>query len=1091
MNGGNKLSGKYDFKLNINNDNNSHSMILKQIKPNTTVLEFGPSNGIMTKYMQEELNCEVYIVEGDENSYNNAIKYSKNGVLGDIEDYTWAEEFKNIKFNYIIFADVLEHLNSPDNVLNHANALLQYDGRILISVPNMAYIGIIAELYENKFHYRETGLLDSAHRHFFSYFSLCEMFEKTNNVIEIYDATYNSVENSEFKDCLTQLPQKLVYYLRKKSLSNVYQFIFTIIKKDYYESNKKTLNIINNLNYNLENESHNFKIYIDYGYGFSEKDIAIIENKTESEEIDISFKIPENAINIRFDPVEGKICIIKNLEIFADYNKIKDFVTNGISIYNGIMFDSLDPQVLIRNVQDVKKINIYGQFVEVSDYDVQIYKEKIKETNEKINNLNDTLNNKIIYLEEQRGKIDEQRSTIDEQRSTIEKQSNEMEQQNSEFKNKLAKLENELNKFKTHYFAAINQREELKKQVALYQAQYNNINNAFFWKITKPLRVISDFVQKILNSNRHTKLLVKGLRSLRNNGFYITKQKTDNELKIMKTANKIAEKFSITNEERKLQENTNFNRNIKFSILVPLYNTPLNFLDEMIDSVIKQTYQNWELCMADGSDNEHSYVRKYCQKIIKKDNRIKYEKLEKNLGISENTNACIKMSTGDYVGLFDHDDLLHPSVLFEVMKAICDKDADFIYTDENTFNKTPNDAYCPNFKPDFSPDTLRSYNYICHFTIFKKDLLNIVGNFRPEFDGSQDYDMILRLTEKAKHIVHIPKILYCWRAHKNSVASDINAKPYAITAAKKALDEHIKRIGLKGKSIDSKVLSTYKIEYEINKKPLISIIIPNKDHVSDLKQCLDSIIQNSTYKNYEIIIVENNSSEKETFEYYKSLETFKNIKIVKWSGKFNYSAINNFGFSYTKGEYLILLNNDIKIITPKWIEEMLMFAQRKDVGAVGCMLYYNDDTIQHAGVILGLGGVAGHSHKNYRRGNLGYMYRLTIAQNLNAVTAACMMMSRKVFKEVKGFDESFEVAFNDVDLCMRIRQAGYLIVFTPYAEAYHFESKSRGYEDTYEKKKRFEGEVLKFREKWKEELEAGDPYYNPNLTLDREDFSVK
>ena len=555
---------------------------------------------------------------------------------------------------------------------------------------------------------------------------------------------------------------------------------------------------------------------------------------------------------------------------------------------------------------------------------------------------------------------------------------------------------------------------------------------------------------------------------------------------------KIAEDYYISAQRREQEENAQFPKDIKFSVLVPLYNTPESFLKAMIESVQAQTYKNWELCLADGSDSEHSFVGEICKKYADGDRRIKYEKLERNLGISENTNACIRMATGEYIALFDHDDLLHPSALYEVMRAICEHGADFIYTDENTFSEEPRDAYNPHFKPDFSPDTLRSYNYICHLSVFSRELLDSVGYFRSEYDGSQDYDLILRLTEKAKKVFHIRKILYYWRAHKNSVAQDVGAKPYTVTAAKKALAAHLERCGLKGEVLDSSVPTTYHIKYEIDGNPLVSVIIPNKDHTDDLDICLKSLYEKSSYKNFEVIIVENNSTEKETFEYYEAIaQKHGNIKIVKWEGNFNYSAINNFGVNYAKGEFILLLNNDVEIINGSCLEEMLMFAQRKDVGAVGAKLYYSDDTVQHAGVILGLGGTAGHAHKHFGRSHPGYMARASIAQNLSACTAACLMMRRYVFDEVRGLDESFEVAFNDVDLCMKIRKKGYLVVFTPYAELYHYESKSRGNDSTPEKLERFRGEIDRFKEKWQKQLDDGDPYYNPNLTLTRDDFSLK
>ena len=391
--------------------------------------------------------------------------------------------------------------------------------------------------------------------------------------------------------------------------------------------------------------------------------------------------------------------------------------------------------------------------------------------------------------------------------------------------------------------------------------------------------------------------------------------------------------------------------------------------------------------------------------------------------------------------------------------------------------------------------------------MFSKALLDEVGTFRGEFDGSQDYDMVLRLTEKAARIVHIPEILYFWRAHSGSVADGISAKPYTLDAARRALREHLDRVGLVGEVEDSSIPSTYRIKYAISGCPKVSIVIPNMDYVDTLRTCISSILEKTTYKNFEIVIIENNSKEKERFAAHDTeqipgiserqndndeLKSDPRIQVVTWTGKFNYSAINNFGIrEAAAGEYILLLNNDIEVITPDWIQEMLMFAQRSDVGAVGAMLYYPDDTIQHAGVILGIGGVAGHAHKNFPRGDYGYMSRATIAQDFSVVTAACVMVPRHVWQEIGGLDETFEVAFNDVDMCMRIRKAGYLIVWTPFAELYHYESKSRGAEDTPEKRKRFEGEVRRFQERWGRELAAGDPYYNPNLTLVTEDFSVK
>ena len=613
--------------------------------------------------------------------------------------------------------------------------------------------------------------------------------------------------------------------------------------------------------------------------------------------------------------------------------------------------------------------------------------------------------------------------------------------------------------------------------------RFDGVRDTWYWKLSKPVRVVVHFVIRTRNAYIH----YGGFKGM----YRRWKQKKGEASKRLDFGTK-----SFPNaEERRREEETVFPREIKISVLVPLYNTPEKFLREMIDSVVTQTYKNWELCLADGSDDKHTDVGRICQEYIEKDSRIKYQKIEKNLGISGNTNVCFSMATGNFIGLFDHDDVMHPSLLFECVKTVCEKDADYVYTDEATFT-SPNldDLIVLHFKPDYSPDNLRANNYICHFSMFDADLLKKTGLFRPEYDGSQDHDMILRLTEEAKHVCHIPKILYYWRSHPNSVAADIGAKTYAIDAAKRAVHDHMRDYyGIEVEVESTRAFPTiFQIKYPINGEPLISIVIPNKDHVEDLRRCITSIEKKSTWKNYEIIVVENNSVEQSIRDYYKELESDPKVKIVTYEGGFNYSRINNVGVKETKGEYLLFLNNDTEVISPDWMEQLLMYAQRKDVGAVGAKLYYADNTIQHAGVVIGLGAhrSAGHTHYKMPREHLGYMGRLCYAQDVTAVTGACLMVKKSIYEEVDGLDESFTISLNDVDLCLKIREKGYLNIFTPFAELYHYESKTRGMEEG-EKLRRYERECAHFRDKWKEQLDAGDPYYNPNFSLDYSDFTLR
>ena len=530
------------------------------------------------------------------------------------------------------------------------------------------------------------------------------------------------------------------------------------------------------------------------------------------------------------------------------------------------------------------------------------------------------------------------------------------------------------------------------------------------------------------------------------------------------------------------------------SIIVPTYKTPEKFLKEMIDSVRNQSYENWELCIGDGSVTEDT-VKNVVESYQKKDKRIKMLCLSENLGIAGNTNAALSIATGDYMALLDHDDILASDALYEVVKWMNEHykdETDVIYTDEDKVSFDLKDYFEPHFKSDYNLDLIRSNNYICHLFVARKSIVDQVGGFRKEYDGSQDYDFILRCIEQSKHVEHVPKVLYHWRCHPGSTAANQESKMYCYEAGKRAIEDHLKRMG----EDDCQVVMTehlgfYHVIYPIREQKKVSIIIPNKDQKEILERCIESVIQKTDYKNYEIIIVENNSTTNEIFEYYKTIEQRENIRVVIWKDKFNYSAINNFGVKYANGEYLLFLNNDIEVIRENWLSEMLANVQRKEVGIVGAKLLYPDNMVQHAGVIIGMGGIAGHPLSRHPADDCGYFARGIIQQNLNAVTAACMLTKKEVYEKVKGFEEKLAVAFNDIDLCLKVRKAGYLIVYDPEALLYHHESISRGKEDTLEKRNRFEGEVDYMAKKWKDVLEKGDEYYNPNLSLLSGNFELK
>ena len=539
----------------------------------------------------------------------------------------------------------------------------------------------------------------------------------------------------------------------------------------------------------------------------------------------------------------------------------------------------------------------------------------------------------------------------------------------------------------------------------------------------------------------------------------------------------------VSRQELFEQRKTKFSYAPKFSVVVPLYHTPAKFLKDLVRSMMYQSYANWELCLANASP-EDVHLTSLLENWAMRDKRIRVIRLEKNLGIAQNTNAGIAASTGEFIAFLDHDDFLEPDALFCYADALNkDKTIDVFYSDEDKTDEYAAHYFYPHFKSDFNIDLLHANNYMCHFLAVRKSLVDTVGGLNEKFDGAQDYDFVLRLTENTKKIYHCPRILYHWRCSNQSTAASQGNKMYAIHAGKAALNAHYKRLGWNACAQEGAVDGWYQTKFTLKEEPLVSILIPNKDHTDDLDVCLNSFFERADYQNYEFIIIENNSVLPETFAYYEKIEKeHDNVKVVYWEAGFNYSAINNFGFKFAKGDYIMLLNNDVELITPDIFQSMLGFCMRPEVGIVGAKLLYNDHTVQHAGVLVGAGGLADHVFKGIHEDDPGYMGRAISSQDVSAVTAACLLVKRSVYEEVGGLEDEFQVAFNDVDFCLKVRKAGYLIVYDADVKLFHYESKSRGMEDTTERFIRFGNEMMLLNSKWDILSTFVDPYYNPNLS---------
>ena len=611
---------------------------------------------------------------------------------------------------------------------------------------------------------------------------------------------------------------------------------------------------------------------------------------------------------------------------------------------------------------------------------------------------------------------------------------------------------------------------------------------------------------KIKDYSEPNNKIEKGLLYLQHYGFRKTLAKTVRKLmghdQEHYSYKQFLKDFPLTEAELEEQRNTHFDYNPVISIVIPLYNTKEQFLIELIRSFTAQTYPNWQLCLADGSPKEGLKDIILKATYSKWDDRIIYKKLEDNLGIAGNTNAAIDLATGDFIGFTDHDDLITADAMFYIAKALNeDPTIQALYSDEDKIDMESKEYFLPHFKSDYNIDLLCSHNYITHLFVVKADIVKESGGILPEFDGAQDHDFDLRVLEKCDNIYHIPRVLYHWRCHPDSTADHPEAKMYAYENGRRAVENHYKRLGIPAKVELDTHLGYYRTIYQWEGTPLLSIIIPNMNHLEDLRECIDSIISKTTYPNYELVVVENNSTDQLLFEYYKELERRNDInaKVVDYTqkhpetkGTFNFSALVNYGVHKSDGEYILLLNNDTRMINPDAIQEMMGFARRKDVGAVGARLYYGNNTVQHAGLILGLGGVANSQFLGSGREQVGYFYRSTCVQDLSAVTGACLLTSRQNFDSAHGFDEGLAVAFNDVDYCLKLRAKGLLCVYTPFAEWYHLESVSRGLDnDDQDKKMRMNAETKYFMSKWQDLYDKGDMYYNPNLSLKQFDYSFK
>lgn len=1061
---------KYDYGMELPKGG-SIRWGFDSIPDTSRVLELGCANGLLTRHLKLDKNCVVDIVEIDQEAGKTAVEFANTAILGmeegNLEGHVWFERLRENRYDVITFLDVLEHLRNPEEVLRKASELLTENGSICITVPNIGHNSVLINLINNKFEYQELGIMDNTHVRFFCQDTLEKMIQESGLVAVEKSYARAPVGQAMIENSYEDVDRGISDVLKLRDKGEVFQFFYKLKRKQ-----EETIQEIE-----LEYKQFISRLYYNQGEGYKSNDYLECNYAIKNGEFSVFFDMSHltDIVGYRWDPckVSGVAVSIESIKIATRENGV------GISL-------KAQNQDLSTEESD---IFLTEQLCYITEGDVtQIQSMEIKATIKVVDYREAALlqEDKVKQLEKKEGCIQEKIQIIQEKEHVIRDKESEIQEKTQI----ILERNRDIDQCNRQIHALNIQLMEAYGKLGETEVQYQLILNSKAWKVTKPLRAIMDIFKRFTHKHMILRLCINGSREVRSQGFKATKKKSNYLIVNKELEHRVSLVRGLCTDEKRAQQQTNINpQNIKFGIVVLMQDENVESFIEMVESVRNQTYDNWELCVVFDKDFCERKVYKECVRYSKVDKRIKC-KVAKGNG-SERANAGKNVLSGNYLGVLEEGSLLHPSILYLYAHEIAEKSADLLYCDEASCNRNPIDIVDRYYKPDFAIDNIRANNYIRHFLVCSTELLERVGGFDNQVDSSYEYDLTLRLVEKAECIRHLQEILYYSHISKNPYVKDglevVNQK----NKDKEVLRAHLERCDLKAEILDTEVPLCHRMKYQIDGEPLVSIMIPNKDSLEILKQCIDSIVEKSTYSNYEIVVVENNSVNESIFHYYREIEKNPRIRVITWEHEFNYSKINNYGVLHCKGEYIVLLNNDIEVITPTWIEEMLMYVQRDDVGAAGAMLYYPNDTIQHAGVIIGLGNAAGHSHKHYTRGDYGYMCRLLYAQNLSAVTAACLMVKRSVYEEVEGLEEKYAVAYNDVDFCMKIRTAGYLICWTPYAELYHHESISRGHEDTLEKQARFDGEITRLRETWKGEIQQGDPYYNKNLTIEYEDFSFR
>ncbi|MFN6539003.1 MAG: glycosyltransferase [Nostoc sp. EkiNYC01] len=1062
-------------------ENHSLTKMFNFIGDNQRVVDFGCATGYFAKLLNKK-GCIVTGVDINPDAAKVAEQYCKEVIVADLDFVSVTEILPNQEFDVAVFGDVLEHLRNPWKILEETKQILKKDGYIVASIPNIAHGAIRLSLLQGRFEYTELGILDNTHLRFFTRKTVEELFEKTGYLVSIADQTKLEIfsENSLIpQNNREQFNSDTIKQIEEDRDADTLQFIIRAdpctIEAEYAAIKKRCSKILE--------ESQQLQSQLqDTQAKLEQAQAQVQENQLQLQELQSQLQHTQAELERSQSQLQDT-----QLQLERSQSQLQDIQLQLERSQSQLQDTQLQLERSQSQLQDTQ-LQLERSQSQLQDTQLQLERSQsqLQDTQLQLERSQSQLQDTQLQLERSQSNLLETQIELERSEGTIIAMNTSkfwrMRKIWFTFRHGVGLLDDE-NSFDKSLWLKFRGAISLVDEDSSFNISFlSKLKNLWFVFRTKGLRYSLNKLREKISSKLNfddsslSTIALPGIPQSNDvnyqkwlNQNYPTEAALQ---KMVETAKLLAYQPTI-------------------SLIMPVFNTSETFLRAAIESVLNQVYPYWELCIADDYST-HNYIREILEDYSLKDSRIKVVFRTENGHISSCSNSAREIATGEFIALLDHDDLLTPDALYETALLLNKHpEADMIYSDEDKIDE--NDKLRdPFFKPDWCPDSFLSRMYTCHLGIYRRELVNAIGGFRVGYEGSQDYDLVLRLTEKTTKIFHIPKILYHWRIHPQSAASQHDQKPYALIAAEKALVDALARRGEDGRVTPTRVCAGhYIIRYTIKDYKLVSIIIPTRDLGDILDQCLTSIFEKTTYPNYEVILIDNGSQEENT----------ANI-ISKWQRKessrfqcyrldipFNYSKINNYAVNQAKGDYLLFLNNDIEVITPDWIDAMVEQTQRPSIGAVGALLLYPDNTIQHAGVIMGIGGVAGHSHKYYPADSPGYFDQILTVNNYSAVTAACLMCKRETFEAIGGFEEELAVAFNDVDLCLKIVEKGYKNIYLPHVMLYHYESKSRGSDDQPGKLDRFLKEIEYMENKWRKFIEY-DPCYSINLTFKHEDYSI-